>query len=310
MQAESSALRREDVYAVVVTYRPELPLLEEAIDAVLPQVGRLLVFDNATADPQYTTWLGQAEAHGRIEVLRSPANVGLGAAINQAWQRARAGGFRHLLLLDQDSVADPAMVATLHDALARLRCERPVAAVGPAFHDARDGRAAPFVRIGFPLNRKLHGAPGQCIECDFLITSGSLLPLDVLERIGGMDAGLFIDNVDLEWSFRARSRGHALYGVCDAGMRHRIGDRLRRVPGLRNPVQIHGPVRLYYMMRNRVLLYRRAHVPRTWVAQDVPRLLLKLAGMGLFVRPRLANLRAMLRGIAHGIAGRDGPMPG
>ncbi len=63
-------------------------------------------------------------------------------------------------------------------------------------------------------------------------------------------------------------------------------------------------------MRNRVLLYRRAHVPRTWVAQDVPRLLLKLAGMGLFVRPRLANLRAMLRGIAHGIAGRDGPMPG
>src|SRR5690606_34193444 len=136
MTAESGALCREDVYAGVVTYRPELPLREEAIDAVLPQVGRLLVFDNATADPQYTAWLGQAEAHGRIDVLRSPANVGLGAAINQAWQRARAGGFRHLLLLDQDSVADPAMVATLHDALARLRRERPVAAVGPAFHDA------------------------------------------------------------------------------------------------------------------------------------------------------------------------------
>src|SRR5690606_17156497 len=78
MQAECSALRREDVYAVVVTYRPELPLLEEAINAVLPQVGRMLVFDNATADLQYKAWLDQAEARERIEVLRSPANVGLG----------------------------------------------------------------------------------------------------------------------------------------------------------------------------------------------------------------------------------------
>lgn len=310
MQAERGAQRVEQVYAVIVTYQPEVALLEEAIAAVLPQVGRLLLFDNATADPAFGHWLERAATDPRIDVLRSPRNVGLGAAINTAAARAGAAGFGHLLLLDQDSVADPDMVAVLHAALAALRRTGPVAAVGPCFRDARDGSVAPFVRIGFPFNRKLYGAPGQQVECDFLITSGSLLPLEVLAQVGGMDEGLFIDNVDLEWSFRARSRGHALHGICDAGMRHRIGDRLRRVPGLRHPVQIHGPVRLYYMMRNRVLLYRRPWVPRTWVAQDVPRLLLKLAGMSLFVRPRLANLRAMLRGIGHAIAGRDGPMPG
>ena len=310
MQVEAKDVRVEDVYAVIVTYRPELPLLEEAIAAVLPQVGRLLLFDNASGDDAVSRWLEQAGLDPRIEVLRSPANVGLGEAINRAWQQAREAGFGHLLLLDQDSVASPTMVATLHTALWELRTAHPVAAVGPAFHDARDGSAAPFVRIGFPLNRKLHGGPGQRVECDFLITSGSLLPLDVLDQVGGMDAGLFIDNVDLEWSFRARSRGLRLYGICDAGMRHRIGDRLRRVPGLRHAVQIHSPVRLYYMTRNRVLLYRRAHVPRTWVAQDLPRLVLKFAGMSLFVHPRLANLRAMVRGLAHALAGRDGPMPG
>lgn len=310
MQAEADSRRVEDVYAVIVTYRPSLPLLQEAIEAVLPQVGRLLLFDNATPDPQFAQWLEAAATRPGIEVWRCPRNIGLGAAINAAWERAGAAGFGHLLLLDQDSVADPDMVSILHRALATLRRSRPVAAVGPAFRDARDGSAAPFVRIGFPFNQKLHGGPGQCVECDFLISSGSLLPLDALEQVGGMDPGLFIDNVDLEWSFRARGRGHALYGVCDAGMRHRIGDRLRRVPGLRHAVQIHGPARLYYMMRNRVLLYRRAHVPRAWVAQDVPRLLLKLAGMSLFVHPRLANLRCMLRGLAHAIAGRDGPMPG
>src|SRR5690606_2488958 len=56
MQAEAKDVRVDDVYAVIVTYRPELPLLEEAIAAVLPQVGRLLLFDNASGGSAVARW--------------------------------------------------------------------------------------------------------------------------------------------------------------------------------------------------------------------------------------------------------------
>ncbi|MDR2871786.1 MAG: glycosyltransferase family 2 protein [Xanthomonadaceae bacterium] len=306
----NSAMRVDDVCAVIVAYRPELALLREVVACVVGQVGRLLIFDNASMDMSvdYDGYLSEV-GDGYVTVLRSEENVGLGAAINHAARFAAEAGFSYLLILDQDSLLDPDMVQTLRSRLVELQAGMPVAAVGACFRDVRTGEQAPFVKIGFPLNRKLYGSPGEVIDCDFLISSGSLIPLTVLETVGGMDAGLFIDNVDLEWSFRAKYHGYRLYGICDAGMRHRIGDRLRKVPLLRHPVVVHGPLRLYYMMRNRVILYRRRETPGRWIAQDVPRLLLKLVGMSLFVTPRLENARRMLQGLWHGVRGRLGRYP-
>ena len=62
-------------------------------------------------------------------------------------------------------------------------------------------------------------------------------------------------------------------------------------------------------MRNRVLLYRRPGTPWRWIAQDVPRAVLKFLGFSLVVAPRGANLRAMCRGLRDGLAGREGPDP-
>ncbi|MGI4779700.1 MAG: glycosyltransferase family 2 protein [Janthinobacterium lividum] len=305
----SQALRCSDVCAVVVTYQPQLDVLRQVLDGVAPQVGRVIVFDNATGGPAHTSFsafLAEVESES-IVVARSPTNVGLGAAMNRAAEQARAAGFAYLLLLDQDSLLDPRMVSTLRTACVELARDQPVAAVGPQFSDRRNGHVAPFIEIGFPLNRKLFGAPGERVPCDFLISSGSLLPLDVLAKVGGMDERLFIDNVDMEWCFRARHRGFALFGICDARMRHSIGDTLRAAWLKPGGVMIHKPIRLYYIMRNRVLLYGRKETPPVWIAQDLPRLLLKFFGTALFIAPRLQYLRMMSRGLADGVRGRSGP---
>jgi rhamnosyltransferase len=305
----SAAQTGGDVCAAIVAYHPQIELLDQVIAAVQHQVGRVMVFDNASPGETLDRYFEALRQRG-VEVFRSDRNVGLGSAINHAARAARAAGFAQILLMDQDSIVDPGMVETLQRHLRELQAQGRVAAVGPQFRDQRTGEVAPFVRIAFPMNRKLFGGPGQVVECDFLITSGTLLPLEVLDTVGGMDEGLFIDNVDVEWSARARYRGYALYGICDARMQHRIGD-LVPITGLLPSYKrvVHSPTRLYYMMRNRVLLYRRAEVPRRWAAQDFPRLLLKFFGTAVFLRPRREYLRAMLRGLRDGIAGRDGPMP-
>jgi len=295
------------VCAVVVTFQPKAGDVITLLDAVTAQVGAVVVVDNAS-DGVWQQTIEQTRP--AITLLRQPCNVGLAAAQNAGIEWARAHGYTHVLLLDQDSKPGDGMVVALLSALQTLSANNQVAAVGPRFHDQRENRDAPFVRIGFPRSQKLWCTSAtQSIACDFLISSGALIPIAVLDRVGAMDAGLFIDNVDMEWSFRARAKGYALYGVCAATMHHQLGDDRRVLPFDVGQVVVHGPERLYYMMRNRLRLYAMPQTPSVWTLQDVPRVLVKLFLFGVLIGPRWRNLRFMLRGLWDGLMGRQGACP-
>ncbi|MGH8214772.1 MAG: glycosyltransferase family 2 protein, partial [Rhodanobacteraceae bacterium] len=253
------------VAAVLVSHHPDPALLGTALEALTAQVGHAVVVDNASPGSAVREICAR---HRNIELVSLPENRGLAAALNEGIARARAlPRVSHVLLMDQDSVLETGMVEALKGALDRLSKVRRVAAVGPRFRDPREDSDAPFVRIRFPVNRQLHcDGDHDEVACDFLITSGSLIPLAVLDAVGGMEEGLFIDNVDLEWCFRAMDRGYALFGVCAARMLHHHGAERQRVPGLPRGIIVHSPRRLFYMMRNRVLLYRRAYTPKRWIA--------------------------------------------
>ena len=304
-ESEPPALNsRPLVCAVVVSHHPDVAALRAAITAVRPQVGELVVVDNAS--PGILPALVDTGA----VLLAQPTNVGLARAQNIGIDWARQHACSHVLILDQDSLPGPGMVEALLEAWRRRSITDRVGAVGPRYRDSREQRDAPFIKVAFPMSRKLWCDPGtREVECDFLISSGALIPLAVLDDVGVMDEGLFIDNVDMEWSFRARWRGYHLYGVCDATMEHRLGDERQAVLGGLRHVVTHGPVRLYFIMRNRVSLYRRRHTPRVWIAQDLPRVLAKFVIFSILVGPRRANVRFMLRGLKDGIRGRTGPCP-
>jgi len=287
------------VCAVVVTHRPDVDRLRGALARVRRQVDHLVVVDNGPDDVSRRLEPG-------VVVLSQPGNVGVAAAVNTGIAWARAHGSTHVLLLDQDSWAQPGMVAALVEASARLSREHRVAAVGPRHFDPRLGRDAPFIEVAFPMSRKLFCASGT-VRCDFLIGSGTLIALPVLDDVGPMDAGLFVDNVDLDWCFRARARGYSVFGVGDATMEHLIGERRASVLGAR--VAQHRPERLYFITRNRLRMYRRGHTPGRWIAQDVPRVLLKVLVFGVLLGPRAENLRHLLRGLLDGVRDVSGPGP-
>jgi len=294
------------VCAVIVSYHPVPVTLHRLVDTVAPQVGAVAVVDNSASGNWQQAFGEGIRGCGGVLVAQ-PRNAGLAAAQNIGIDWARAHGYRHVLLLDQDSVPGAGMVASLLAGLQQLSAADRVAAVGPRFHDLREQRDAPFVRIRFPFNRKFWcTSAARHVACDFLISSGTLIPMDVLDQVGAMDAGLFIDNVDMEWGFRAQARGYVLYGVCAATMSHRLGDTRYRLPLGMGRVVVHGPLRLYYMMRNRLLLYRMPHTPRAWIVQDVPRVLAKIFLFGVLIGPRVRNLRFMLHGLWDGVRGRDG----
>jgi rhamnosyltransferase len=144
------------------------------------------------------------------------------------------------------------------------------------------------------------------VEADFLIASGSLIPVAALDRVGPMREDLFIDYVDVEWCLRARREGLRCYGVFEATMEHRLGESRVRVFG--REATARSPLRHYYLMRNALLLYRESWVPLNWKLVDAGRLLLKFGFYSLAAPPRLQHVRMMARGLWHGLTGRAGPL--
>jgi len=297
------------VAAVVVTYFPDLDRLRSVLGALASQVEAVFVVDNS-ADRLTTEGIAAACATTRAAMLPQPTNRGLAAGFNAGLRAARLAGFTHGLLMDQDSLPQDGMVRRLAETWVTENPRGEVAAVGPSFFDPRGAVPASFSRVGFPAN---HPAPatergGAVCESDYLISSGCLIALEALDRVGELREDLFIDNVDMEWCFRARGKGLRLLGEGAAVLEHELGDRRVRLPFGRVAI-VHGPRRLYYIMRNRVLLYWMRHVPWQWKAQDLLRLPVKFLIFSLLVRPRLQNARHMVLGLWHGLVRRTGPFP-
>jgi rhamnosyltransferase len=178
-------------------------------------------------------------------------NFGVAYAHNRGIEWTRAKGYAYELILDQDSVPAPAMVERLQSALETARAQGlRIAAAGPRYVDPDTDHHSYFVTFdGWRMRRHYcrDVGPGQStLAVDSLISSGSLIPLEVLAEVGGMDEAMFIDQVDTDWYLRAKSSGYHAIGVCDAVMEHRLGSRTIPVRLLRERrIPVHSPLRLY-----------------------------------------------------------------
>ena len=162
----------------------------------------------------------------------------------------------------------------------------------------------PFVELqGLRLVRKRCGTD-RVVTADYLIASGSLIPMAAIEAVGEMRSELFIDYVDIEWGLRAKAKGFQSFGACDAAMHHALGDAPVRFG--RRVVPVHSAVRYYYHFRNAIWLYRQGWLKGSWKIVDALRLVRKFVFYSLVTAPRLYNCRMMLLGMAHGFTGRMG----
>ena len=295
--------RYPDVCALIVTYRYDYSALAELLTMLHRSLGRIVLIDNNPL-PDAAQAQTLQKQFSSCTVILNYANLGLSKALNQGIQYALNQGFSWLLLFDQDSRPHPAMLERLL-ALRTLATDESqrIAALGPSIHDSRMQKPLPFVQFQYGKVQKIwpDSRRHQLIETDMLITSGCLISAQTLRKIGLMDERLFIDNIDMEWCFRAKAQNCRLIGVSDAVLYHRLGDHIHYHPKLGKSVIIHSPERQYHIMRNRLLLYRRDYVPLSWKLADFPRFLFKLFYFSLFVKPRWENLSQIFRGMRDGI---------
>jgi rhamnosyltransferase len=297
----------QDVAAVLVTYNPDLDALHKSVQSVLSQVSKLYIVDNGSSNYS-PAWLAHIKeiAGGEVHLLHQAENLGIGAAHNIGIKSSIDHGAKYILLLDQDSQVDSKMVRRLRDTYVNLNeSGNKVAALGPQYCDEKNGSLSRFVKVGMlGFVQRGFDEGANYVEADFIISSGALIPVTALDQIGLMDESLFIDHVDTEWCFRAKSKGFKIFGVSGAVMTHSLGEQRREIWLLRKrTVSFHKPFRYYYIYRNSVLLCRRRYMPFNWKLADASRCIKMAILFGLLAENRLACLKMMWLGMVDGLNG-------
>ena len=296
------------ITAIVVTFHPDLNVLAKLLNVLERQVDSVIIVDNGSDDSTFSLLLERHKSN--FHIIPLGLNRGIAAAQNAGIARARELGADYILLSDQDSVPAHSMVSELLAAAEKIQASgQQLACVGPRYLDDRQKNPPPFIRVtGLTLERCSCPAEDSVVPVDYLIASGCLIPMAVLDQVGGMREDLFIDYVDIEWGLRAQQHGFQSYGVCAAKMVHSLGDEPIEFLGKKLP--LHSPLRHYYHFRNAVLLYKEQWVPGNWKLVDGWRLLLKYVFYSIFAKPRLAHWRMMTIGVWHGLRGRTGKFVG
>ncbi|MCI6583988.1 MAG: glycosyltransferase family 2 protein [Mobiluncus porci] len=294
------------VWAIGVAYNPDQARLTRTIESLLPQVERVLIVDN-TPDPTpalkeyWRSWVARG-----VAVVAVGKNLGIAAAQNLGARRALRGGAAALLFFDHDSVFASDYVATIQEAYGRLVGD--VGALGGLAFDAREADSANRDVLAYrdtswgprrwaDAALRLH----EVLPAAFLIASGLYVPRQTWERVGPMNAEMFIDHVDLEWSARAKAKGCGTYLVAGATIDHQLGDEVVKLPGRAQVVHVHTPFRVYYLVRNTVWLIRGlAPITPTWRIGYLIWLTKYIAFNLVFVPNRLERAKKILKGLRDG----------
>lgn len=290
--------------AIVVTYNPDFSNLRCLVDSIYNQVEKIYIVDNCSL--KSLNLFNDRKTY----IINLPENKGIATAQNIGLNHAVEDGFKDFILFDQDSQPAENMVEKL--IATRVSAQESgikVAAVGPLHIDQDDLSECVFVDTSkgkvekiVPSLLKQNGK--KFITCDFLIASGCLISKVSLEAIGFMEDELFIDCVDIEWGYRALSKGLHCIAAFDAKMYHKIGEEPIRLLG-RN-LTTHSPVRHYYFYRNFYDLLKRSYIPSCWKRYTFLKSTIQAVIFSLFLAPRFKQFKFIAKGIFHGAIGRKG----
>jgi GT2 family glycosyltransferase len=278
----------------------------ESLSAVDQTIFDILVTDNGSADGSGDQ-LKQKHAH--IILLKATTNLGFTGGNNLALEYSIANNYTYSMLLNNDTVVDPAFLSSLIN-----------------FMDANPNAGAVQSRIFFYHNRNLlwnggsfynkwlgiaktsgYNKPSvppynQTRKVDWITGCAFFTRNDILKQVGLLADNLFIYYEDCDLSFRIKEAGYSLHYIPESIVYHIAGmanrTKTKGKEGFLNPI-VH-----YLNIRNKIWFLKQYTKP-----QFVPGVVLFntfyfIAIIAYFAaRLRFKKLNAAVKGIRDGLAG-------
>jgi hypothetical protein len=185
----------------------------------------IVIIDNGSTD--HSVALFREYFGNTVTIIELPANWGYAAGMNAGIQYALQCGAQSVLLLNNDTIIEPQMLAHLTGAAALPQA----AIVGPVIYyydePQRIWRFADCEHHWLPIPLKmsdshLKHAGSQPFAVDYVTGCAMLVRRAVLETVGLLDAHYFMYFEDADFCRRARDAGFHIYCVPQAKMWHKV----------------------------------------------------------------------------------------
>jgi rhamnosyltransferase len=268
--------------AVIVTYFPDDGIISR-LKRIQDQLPMMIIVDNASSKHCMLA-LENFASSNTVTLLRNDKNEGIGKALNQAASYAEDRGFLWIVTFDQDTIANADLFETL--ATIYTSSDYQVPLIGSNYWNTSKNKQ--FLECRPQTNK-------DYLERRTIITSGTLLRLNLIESIGNFREDYFIDSIDHEYCLRARAHGFKVIISCKTLMSHAIGSEGSHWMHLL--AFDHPPIRKYYMFRNTLVTIKTYfwREPR-WVVRQLLRLLVEFLSISFFERDKLNKGYALCRG--------------
>lgn len=236
-----------NIGAVIITYNPNIKVLQENIDALKKQVSHILIVDNCSTNIDSIVKIIN---YDKMSIIREDENVGIAKATNDGIEKLKLFGMDWVLTMDQDSKIPTGMI------------ERYSKHIGE--------NTGLLAAIQKPVNEmKLNGQPMVCSDTGVLIyqnildkarkiiASGSLIRISAWEEVQGFDNYLFIDAVDYDFNMKLLQYGFDVVQL-DVIMKHSLGTPVKKkILGRTIYSFNHSSFRKYYIARNSIIMAKR-----------------------------------------------------
>lgn len=221
------------ICAIVSSYFPDLNELEKNISSYLPWVDKLIIWENTPGKESKINVLTEKLNSEKIEVRTTGQNEFLAKPFNICIQWAKEAGFTHILTMDQDSRFENGHFEKYVNKIIE-------------YNDENVAVFAPNAQ-----NFELHP---ESIERDFVITSGTISPLKIFDKVGLFNEDLLIYHIDNEMCIRARAKGFKIIAFTNICLVHNEGYKRRMKIGF--VLNNYSAQSTYYIIRNTILLWK------------------------------------------------------
>ena len=248
------------ILGIIVTYFPDKHLLIKNVEAISQYVDKLIIWENTTENKEsYRSITGS-----NIEYYSDGSNVGISRALNFGWKYAQREGFDYLLTMDQDS-------CFINFQKYVMTC----------FSYTNDDSIVfgPLVTVN--ENEESLECIKELTGNQYIITSGMLVPIRILNTIGGYCEAFMVDGIDVDFCIRVQDAGFKIFKNHNGVLLQHFGiPSVYKLLGKEYVCSNYSPFRYYGILRNHIIIYRRSHrlyvkkLVKTYFLHYIPRIIL------------------------------------
>jgi len=279
---------------ITITYNPNIEELQSNLKSYIQQSQLIVIVDNSTDIKIQMQIKHLMDSYNNIHVLTLGDNFGIAKAQNIGFKYAIDNGYDYFIEMDQDSQLPNNYVENIYKSyLNILSSNKYIAGIGPIAINKQDNSSYHY-----------RDTSEKIIEVEKTLSSGFFTSKQVLEKVGFKDENLFIDLVDWEWCWRARSKEFNIFVDTTLKIQHLLGEGHKKFYFFK--LGIPSPIRHYYQYRNSLLLSKKNYIPLKWKIKRFFIHLLKPIFFLVLYDKKIERLKFVCKGLMDGFLGKKG----